>query len=498
VAAYPNPGLDAARSNPSASPRAGDYVLYWMVAQRRTRSNFALQHAAHRAASLGKPLVVLEALRIGYPHASARFHHFVLDGMLDNGARLSAAGVRYLAYVEREAGAGKGLLAALASRACAVVSDDYPCFFIPRMQAAAARQIAAPIELVDSNGIIPLRAADQAFTTAHSFRRFIHKHGAEHLVAAPMVDPLVGLASGSKVKLPAGLSQRWPLASAAELSGDRAWLRELAIDHAVGRVDALRGGSVAGEARLAEFVGERLDGYPEGRNHPDRDGASGLSPWLHFGHVGAHQVVDAVLTREDWDPSRLGDARITQGSREGWWGVGPAAEAFLDEAVTWREIGQQFCWHTPNYMDYASLPAWARKTLAEHAGDPRAQLYELPQLEAGTTGDPIWNAAQRQLVADGRMHNYLRMLWGKRILEWSATPQQAAERMILLNDKYALDGRDPNSYSGIFWVLGRFDRAWGPERPIFGKIRYMSSANTRKKLQLDAYLRRWSGQRSLV
>jgi deoxyribodipyrimidine photo-lyase len=490
---------DPARARARASARAGDYVLYWMVAQRRTRSNFALQHAAQLATSLGKPLVVLEALRIGYPHASARFHNFILDGMVDNAARLEAAGVRYLPYVEREAGAGKGLLAALASRACALVSDDYPCFFIPRMQGAAARQIGVPIELVDSNGIIPLRAAEQAFTTAHSFRRFIHKHGAEHLVTPPIADPLVGLdASAGTAKLPAGLGKRWPLASAAELRGDRAWLRELAIDHAVGRVDDLRGGSVAGEARLAEFVGERLDGYPEGRNHPDRDAASGLSPWLHFGHVGAHQVVDAVLTREGWDPSRLGDARITQGSREGWWGVGPAAEAFLDEAVTWREIGQQFCWHVPNYMDYASLPAWARKTLAEHSSDPRPELYELAQLEAGTTGDALWNAAQRQLVADGRMHNYLRMLWGKRILEWSATPQLAAERMILLNDKYALDGRDPNSYSGIFWVLGRFDRAWGPERPIFGKIRYMSSANTRKKLQLDAYLRRWSGQRSLL
>jgi deoxyribodipyrimidine photo-lyase len=163
----------------------------------------------------------------------------------------------------------------------------------------------------------------------------------------------------------------------------------------------------------------------------------------------------------------------------------------LDQAVIWRELGQQFCWHTHNYAEYASLPAWARKTLAEHRRDARPERYSLPALEAAQTGDELWNASQRQLLIEGRIHNYLRMLWGKRILEWSATPEQALDRMILLNDKYALDGRDPNSYSGIFWVLGRFDRAWGPERPIFGKIRYMSSANTRKKLELDRYLRRF-------
>jgi deoxyribodipyrimidine photo-lyase len=148
-------------------------------------------------------------------------------------------------------------------------------------------------------------------------------------------------------------------------------------------------------------------------------------------------------------------------------------------------------WHRADYDRYESLPAWALATLGAHASDPRPQLYSLAQFEAGDTHDPIWNAAQRELVETGRIHNYLRMLWGKKILHWSASPREALEIMIVLNDRYALDGRDPNSYSGISWVLGRYDRAWGPERPVFGKIRYMSSAATRRKLRLNAYLQRF-------
>lgn len=470
--------------------RDGAYVLYWMVAQRRTRHNFGLQHAAWQAARLGKPLLVLEALRVGYLHTSDRFHHFVLDGMADNAASFAAAGVRYLPYVERSEGAGRGLLEALAERACVVVSDEFPCGFIPRMQAAAASRISARLELVDGNGIIPLQAPGSACTTAHSLRRFLQRDGHPHLLARPLADPLAKLDVSRKARLPAEITRRWPLATTAELDHARTFVATLPIDHTVSRAP-LPGGSVAAAARLRTFITKHLSSYAEDRNHPDEDASSGLSPYLHFGHIGAHEVVAAVLAHERWDPGKLGDYRETQGGRAGWWGVSEPAEAFLDQVVTWRELGYQHCWYTPNHLDYASLPAWARATLDEHRNDVRPELYSLAQLERSQTGDPIWNAAQRQLVAEGRMHNYLRMLWGKKLIEWSTTPEQALERMILLNDKYALDGRDPNSYSGIFWVLGRFDRAWGPERPIFGKIRYMSSASTRRKLRLDAYLQRW-------
>jgi deoxyribodipyrimidine photo-lyase len=362
------------------------------------------------------------------------------------------------------------------------------------MQAAAAARISAPLELVDANGIIPLRARGAASTRAHSLRRFIQRDGHPHLLARPLADPLAKLDVGRKARLPAEIARRWPLARAAELDPvgrARSFVAQLPIDHAVVRAP-LRGGSLAGAARLRQFVSKKLSSYAEARNHPDEDATSGLSPYLHFGQLGAHEVVAAVLAHERWDPGQLGDYRDTQGGRVGWWGVSESAEAFLDQVITWRELGYQHCWYTPNYLDYASLPAWARATLDAHRRDVRPERYSLSELEHSHTADSIWNAAQRQLVVEGSMHNYLRMLWGKKLLEWSTTPEQALERMILLNDKYALDGRDPNSYSGIFWVLGRFDRAWGPERPIFGKIRYMSSASTRRKLRLSAYHERWA------
>ena len=233
----------------------------------------------------------------------------------------------------------------------------------------------------------------------------------------------------------------------------------------------------------------KLDRYGEDRNEPDVDGASGLSPYLHFGHVGAHEVWHELVKREQWSVSRL---KKVNGSREGFWNMSPAAESFLDEFLTWRELGFNQCATRPTVYDqYEGLPPFALTTLKEHEADLRPHHYSLAELEQAQTHDKLWNAAQTQLLREGRMHNYLRMLWGKKILEWSPTPRDALARLIELNNKYALDGRNPNSYSGIFWVLGRFDRAWGPEREIFGKVRYMSSDNTARKLSVTRYLKRY-------
>jgi deoxyribodipyrimidine photo-lyase len=168
------------------------------------------------------------------------------------------------------------------------------------------------------------------------------------------------------------------------------------------------------------------------------------------------------------------------------------AEGFLDQVITWRELGYNFTSHRADYDRYESLPDWAQKTLKKHARDGRKYVYNLEQFETAATHDQLWNAAQTQLVGEGRLHNYLRMLWGKKILEWSGSPQKGLEIMIHLNNKYGLDGRNPNSYSGIFWILGRYDRPWGPERPIFGTIRYMSSANTARKVSVENYVRKYS------
>jgi deoxyribodipyrimidine photo-lyase len=253
----------------------------------------------------------------------------------------------------------------------------------------------------------------------------------------------------------------------------------------------LAGGAKHAEARLEAFVAHGLDAYDEARNEPESDGTSRLSPYLHFGHLSTHQVLDAIAARTGWTPERLG--KSLGGAKAGWWKLPAAAEAFLDELVTWRELAFNMSSHRPDeYTRYDSLPAFARQTLETHARDARPHLYSLAQLERAQTHDPLWNAAQRQLVRNGWFHGYLRMLWGKKILEWSPTPKDALHRMDVLMSRYSLDGRDPVSWSGFMWELGRYDRAWGPERPIFGKVRYMSSENTARKVRVKDYVARYA------
>ena len=472
----------------------GDYVLHWMVAFRRPRWNFALEHAAARATELDKPLVVLEALRVGYPWASDRLHQFILDGMRAHRSYFANQSVVYLPYVEPEAGAGRGLLEALAERACLVVSDDYPSFFIPTMQRAAASKIGARLEVVDSNGLLPLRAATKTYSRAFDFRRFLQKTLPEHLANMPLEDPLRELPppAGSFEDALRERIARWPLATDAVLRGET--LASLPIDHEVRPVE-FEGGFVAGERQMHDFLDGAFTRYAEDRNHPDDGSSSGLSPWLHFGQVSSHQIFHEITANEGWSEDRL--STKVNGAREGWWGMSENAESFLDELITWREVGFNMCALNPDYDKYESLPEWARASLEKHESDPRPHLYSREQMEHSETDDEVWNAAQTELRETGRMHNYLRMLWGKRILEWTPTARDALSIMVELNNKYAVDGRDPNSYSGIFWVLGRYDRAWGPERPIFGKIRYMSSANTLRKLRMRDYLARFGGQAAL-
>jgi len=241
---------------------------------------------------------------------------------------------------------------------------------------------------------------------------------------------------------------------------------------------------------LKLFLKKKLALYLEARNHPDAEGTSDLSPYLHFGHIAVHEVFKKIVQQEEWVSGQI--SRKTTGGRTGWWGMGEAAEAFLDQLITWRELGFNMCGLQKDYDQYGSLPGWALKTLHDHKNDPRSYLYSPVVLERAESHDALWNAAQTQLLEEGRIHNYLRMVWGKKILQWTASPEEALDVMIELNNKYALDGRDPNSYSGIFWVLGRYDRAWGPERPVFGKVRFMSSKNTLRKLKTREYMQKYT------
>ena len=485
----PVPPVRIRDANTAPLRPGGQYVLYWMIAARRLRYNFALDRALEHCVALGKPLLVLEALRCGYRWASDRHHAFVMQGMADNAAHAAAHGIAYYPYLEPADGAGKGLLQALAAQACLVVTDDFPCFFLPRMVAAAAQKLPVRLEAVDSNGLLPVRAGNQVFARAMDFRRFLQKCLPAHLTNFPRKEPLARASLAPACAIPAAVTKRWPPASPAQLSVTPAALAALPIDHAVS-VAETRGGTEAARACLQKFLTEKFADYAEHRSEPEHDAASGLSPYLHFGHISVHEVFAELARGENWKLEKL--AVRPNGAREGWWNMSPAAEAFLDELVTWREVGYNFCAHRPDYDQFESLPDWALKTLQLHARDERAHLYSPQEFERAQTHDPLWNAAQVQLVREGRIHNYLRMLWGKKILEWSRTPQEAAQIMIHLNNKYGLDGRNPNSYTGIFWVLGRYDRPWPPERPVFGVIRYMSSENTARKFSVKNFIRAYA------
>jgi len=467
----------------------GDFVLYWMIASRRVTWNFALDRAVEWAEKLQKPLVILEALRCGYPWASDRIHRFVLDGMAENACYLDGTDVLYYPYLEPKPNAGKGLLGALVSRACVVVTDDFPCSFLPRMVASAVQQVPVHMEIVDSNGLLPMRQAEKAYPTAYAFRRFLQKELPRHLMEFPKANALCNAKFPKGKSLPSEIAKRWPKASAGLLNSGERVLKGIPLNHEVSPVET-RGGSAAAQTLLQTFLQRKLATYAHARNEPAQQATSELSPYLHFGHISVHQIFSELTAHEGWSASHLA-VRAT-GNRSGWWGTSPDAEAFLDQLITWRELGFNCCHMRKDYDQFESLPAWALKTLRLHTRDERTYVYTLEQFEYAKTHDPLWNAAQTQLFKEGRIHNYLRMLWGKKIMQWTRTPEKALEIMVELNNKYALDGRDPNSYSGIFWCLGRYDRPWGPERPIFGTVRYMSSENTARKFTVRDYIQKYT------
>jgi len=459
---------------------AGRYVLYWMQAYRRLDHNHALDRALAWAVQLARPLVIYEGLRVDYPWASDRFHRFILEGMQENARRAADAGVNYWPYVETPEQPAAGLLRRIAANACLIVTDDFPAFITPRQTQALALRLPIAVEAIDGNSVVPLARLGPVVSAAAHLRPRIHREFAAAWAHRAAAEPAFAAPPRQVIDPP---FQTW---QATDIDG---FVAGLPVDHSVRPVETEPGGSAAAKSVLRNFVRHRLRGYAAKRSHPappEEGHASGLSAYLHFGHISIEEVAAAVLGR--WDPSRINVA--ARGKREGFFHDDPDVNAFLDEALTWRDVG--YHWHRHRTADVRSLksalPGWALETLTRHAPDRRPHLYSAEQLEAADTHDPLWNAAQTELAVTGRIHNYLRMLWGKKVLEWTSSPDEAYRVLEHLNNKYALDGRDPNSYTGILWCFGLFDRPWPPERPVFGSVRYMSSDNTARKFKLAAYL----------
>ena len=469
------------RANDRPIARGEAYVLYWMQAFRRLSHNHALDYALRCAKELGRPLVVYEGLRYDYPWASDRHHRFVLEGMSANREAARRLGISYWPFVATPDEPGRGLVRRIAERACLVVTDDYPAFVVPDQVEALARKTERAVIAVDANSVVPMAVLGAPVAAAAHLRPRIHKAFGDAWQHRAKAAPEVPDAARGEVEAPF-----------APWGGDvERTIAGLPIDHAVAPVRGITGGSDAARERLGAFVEGRLARYAEERSRPaspEEGAASGLSPYLHFGHVSIEEIVAAVFEQA------YGSSEVTlgkSGKREGFYGGDPNVNGFLDEAITWRDVG--FQWHWGRRADTASLaralPAWALATLEKHAGDARKFVYSAAEWEAGEMHDALWNAAQKELVRTGTIHNYLRMLWGKKVIEWSASPEEAYRTLVHLNNKYALDGRDPNSHTGILWCFGLFDRPWPPERPVLGTVRYMSSDNTAKKFKLDGYLR---------
>lgn len=471
----------------------GDYILYWMQTNRRFQYNFALQYAVHLANTINKPLLVCETLACDYPWASDRFHHFVLEGMRENKEFADRHNINLYSFAADENSSVEAFVQRLAEDSCTVVSDEYPVFIYRDRNNHLADTFDVPFITVDSNGLIPLGMTDKAPYNAYFFRKIMQRNFIDCYTNGPEKNPLDDLKSNKLLILDEDIRDSF-IPDENYFDDIESFISSLPINHDVGKID-LKGTRQAALGQLGKFVADGLPKYDDHRNDPDEHAASNLSPWLHYGKISEYEIVDTVLDHQPKGWS-LDDITFNKGSTGGFFNGDPNVDAFLDEVITWREVGFHFAHHEPDYDQYESLPDWALETLEKHKSDEREYVYDLEEFAQSQTHDEIWNAAQTQLREEGGMHNYLRMLWGKKVLEWTENPETALAYLIELNNRYAIDGRDPNSYSGIFWCFGRFDRAW-QERPIYGKVRYMTSDSTRRKIKLADYLDTYGSQKSL-
>ncbi|WP_236657307.1 deoxyribodipyrimidine photo-lyase [Acidisarcina polymorpha] len=448
-----NPRIRIRRSGPPAED--AKCVVYWMQRAERAVDNPALDVAIDVANELDLPIVVFFSAISNFPSANLRHYVFLNQGLRDIEADLAERGISFI--VRRPP---KNSLEALLTelRAAMVIGDENPCREPERWRSVLAHRLKIPYWTVDADVLVPSGLFPKHYFALHIFRPKLYAHFPTYLVKPENPKPVRQW-------------QRPPNFESFDVKEDltEGWKH---LDRTVQPVDYLTGGTHAALKRLKDFVANDLAHYQDRRNHPEKAGTSHLSPYLHFGHIGPLTIALAV-------DQALKQKVITK----------EAYDAFIGEVIGWRELAVNFVKYVPAYDSIDCAEPWAQKTLREHARDKRDPVYTLEQLEKAETYDELWNASQMQMVKFGWMHNYMRMYWAKKILEWSQSPAIAFENAVYLNDRYELDGRDPNGYAGIAWAIaGVHDRPWF-DRPIFGTIRYMSAASTGKKFNSKLYIR---------
>ena len=428
----------------------GEYVLYWMQASQRVEYNHALEFAIKQANELKLPLIVFFGLTDAFPGANERHYHFMLEGLRTVFRDLRDRGIGMIVErVSPEIGAVE-----FADKASLIVCD---CGYLKvqcQWRQYAAEHIACPLLQVESDVVVPVEvASNKEEYSAATLRRKILPLLFKYLVPLQEETPRI---DSSKLE-----HRSYDI---SDISGA---LSDLNIDRAVKPVGGFHGATDEAKKRLAEFISHKLDRYEELRNDPNEDGLSNLSPYLHFGQISPLFIALQVSRHHS-----------------------PGSHAFLEELIVRRELSMNFIHYNQHYDSFDGLADWAKSTLIEHKKNPRGYLYPLEELEQAKTHDPYWNAAQIEMVATGKMHGYMRMYWGKKILEWTASPEKAFSTALYLNNKYELDGRDPNGFTGVAWCFGKHDRPWG-RRPIFGNVRYMSADGLKRKFDADKYARRY-------
>ncbi|MEJ2647601.1 MAG: deoxyribodipyrimidine photo-lyase [Sedimentisphaerales bacterium] len=425
----------------------GKYVLYWMQAAQRSEYNHALEYAIHKANELNLPVLVFFGITGNFPEANLRHYYFMLEGLKKVRDTLKAEGIQIVFRLQSpDAGAIE-----LARDAALVIVDAGQLRIQRKWRAAAAKKIACPLFEVETNLIVPVEeASDKENFSAGTFRPRITKQLDKYLLPLKRTKPKKD-SLGLKVK-------------SVEIKEIKKIISKLNIDKRVNKVDSFRGGTDEAKLRLREFIKNKLDKFNLLRNDPCEDCVSNMSPYLHFGQISPLFIALEILKTNS-----------------------PGKDAFLEELIVRRELSHNFVYYNDKYDTFECLPEWARKTLDLHSKDKREYVYSKEEFENSKTHDPYWNAAQKEMVITGKMHGYMRMYWGKKILEWTENPQSGFEIALALNNKYELDGRDANGFAGVAWCFGKHDRAW-QERPVFGKIRYMNSAGLKRKFDPDAYV----------